>query len=200
MSSRRLSRPAVEVAPHLLGALLHASSPEGEVVVRLTEVEAYGGAGQDAASHAYNGPTPRTSVMFGPPGHFYVYFTYGTHWCANVVTGVEGEASALLLRAGEVVSGVDVARSRRPAARTDRDLARGPARLTMALGVTGAHNGLRIDAPELFLEWPRRQVTGIVTGPRVGITRAIEYPWRFWIDNDPTVSVFRPGRTKSSSG
>ena len=118
-----------EVAPLLLGSVLsHAG-----VSVRLTEVEAYGGA-DDPGSHAFRGRTRRNAVMFGPPGHLYVYFTYGMHHCANVVCGPDGEASAVLLRAGEVVSGHDVARDRRPGS-SDRDLARGPARLCRALAI-----------------------------------------------------------------
>lgn len=132
-----LAGPVVPAARGLLGCLVTA----GGVTVRLTEVEAYGGLGADAASHAHRGRTPRNAVMFGPPGHLYVYFTYGMHWCANVVCGPEGEAAAVLLRAGEVVDGLAAARARRPAARADRELARGPARLTAALGLDGAANG-----------------------------------------------------------
>ena len=113
----RLAADALEVAPALLGRLLVSDSPQGRVAVRLTEVEAYRGEGVDPGSHAYRGRTPRTGVMFGPPGHLYVYFSYGMHWCANVVCGPDGTASAVLLRAGEVVLGHDLARSRRPAAR-----------------------------------------------------------------------------------
>ena len=112
-----LAGPVLEVAPRLLGATLR----HGDVAVRLTEVEAYDGA-NDAGSHAFRGRTPRTAVMFGPPGVLYCYFTYGMHVCCNVVTGPEGAASAVLLRAGEIVEGLDVARSRRPGA-SDRDLA-----------------------------------------------------------------------------
>jgi DNA-3-methyladenine glycosylase len=131
---QRLSRSALEgwstqVAPALLGVRLVSELGGTRVAVRLTEVEAYMG-GQDPGSHAYRGPTPRTTVMFGPAGFLYVYFTYGMHWCANVVCGPDGSASAVLLRAGEVVEGLDAARARRRAARRDEDLARGPARLT----------------------------------------------------------------------
>src|SRR5207245_1342891 len=122
-----LRLPVAEVAPALLGCLLVA----GGVTVRLTEVEAYGGHGADPGSHAHRGPTPRSAIMFGPPGRLYVYFSYGMHWCANVVTGLEGEASAVLLRAGEVIGGLEQARSRRPGSRDD-DLCRGPARLAKA--------------------------------------------------------------------
>src|SRR3954463_1645778 len=121
-------RPVLEVAPDLLGRTLVRMTPDGPITVRLTEVEAYDGP-NDPGSHAYRGSTPRNSVMFGPAAHLYVYFTYGMHWCANAVCGPPGSASAVLLRAGQIVDGVETARSRRAAARLDRDLARGPARL-----------------------------------------------------------------------
>ena len=124
-----LAGPVLDVAPRLLGAVLR----HREVAVRITEVEAYDGP-SDPGSHAAHGRTARNAVMFGPPAHLYVYFTYGMHHCCNVVCGPEGTAAAVLLRAGEVVDGLEVARARRPAARTDRDLARGPARLCGALG------------------------------------------------------------------
>ena len=126
----------LEVAPDLLGATVRHLSPAGPVAVRLTEVEAYAGEA-DPGSHAFRGRTPRTAVMFGPPGRVYVYFTYGMHWCMNLVCGPEGEASAVLLRAGEVVEGADLAAARRTTAKSPRELARGPARLTVALGVDG---------------------------------------------------------------
>lgn len=123
-----LTGPVTEVAPRILGGVLRL----GDVAVRLTEVEAYDGE-RDPGSHAYRGQTARNATMFGPPGHLYVYFTYGMHFCCNVVTGADGAASAVLVRAGEVVDGLDVARSRRPGVK-DRDLARGPARLTSGPG------------------------------------------------------------------
>jgi DNA-3-methyladenine glycosylase len=160
-----LSGPVLEVAPRLLGSVLR----QGEVACRITEVEAYDGSG-DPGSHAFRGPTPRNAVMFGPPGHLYVYFTYGMHFCCNVVCGPEGTASAVLLRAGQVVDGLEVARERRPAARHDRDLARGPARLALAAEPVGR----------------------VLTGPRVGLRHAADRPWRFWVADDPTVSTYRP--------
>ena len=197
-----LERSALEVAPRLLGALVTHESAAGRVTVRLTEVEAYDGA-NDPGSHAYRGQTSRNAVMFGPAGLLYVYFTYGMHWCANVVCGPLGTASAVLLRAGEVVDGVEVARARRPAARTDRDLARGPARLTQALGIDGSHDGASLTGAALQLRprarsLPRRTIS---SGPRVGVSGAggdaTRYPWRFWVMGDPTVSVYRPSVPRS---
>ncbi len=198
-----LERPGLVVAPRLLGALLTHSSPEGSVTVRLTEVEAYDG-GDDPGSHAFRGRTPRNAVMFGPHGVLYVYFSYGMHWCANVVCGPEGRASAVLLRAGEVVAGLDLARARRPSARSDRDLARGPARLTSALGIDGSHDGASLAGPSLQLR-PRGRShprTSISAGPRVGVSGAggdgTAFPWRFWLTGDPSVSAYRPGATRPS--
>jgi DNA-3-methyladenine glycosylase len=185
-----LRGPVVEAARGLLGCRLTANG----VTVRLTEVEAYSGEGDDPASHAHRGRTPRNSVMFGPAGYAYVYFTYGMHWCLNVVCGVEGAASAVLLRAGEVTSGLAVARGRRPAARSDRDLARGPARLCAALKIDGLSNGEPLlDGGPLLLEPPAETVPrrGIHAGPRVGVTGAHERLWRFWLGGDPTVSAYR---------
>ena len=162
------------------------------VSVRLTEVEAYLGE-QDPGSHAYRGPTRRTAVMFGPPGHLYVYFTYGMHTCVNVVCGVEGEATAVLLRAGEVVAGAEVARSRRLTSKSDADLARGPARLCVALGVTLGDDGARLG--ELFrLDLPPHPAVDVATSPRTGVSGAggsDAYPWRFWLPGNPTVSPYK---------
>ena len=186
----RLDGPVDQVAPTLLGAHLVA----GEVVLRLTEVEAYAGEA-DPGSHAFRGRTPRTEVMFGRAGLAYVYFTYGMHWCMNVVTGADGTASAVLLRAGEVVEGLDVARARRPAAK-DRDLARGPARLTKALGVDGSYGGTDLldpGSPLRLLPGERVDPALVRVGPRVGVAGAgAPTPWRFWVDGDPTVSTYRP--------
>ena len=188
-----LERAAEQVAPDLLGALLVC----GGVAVRLTEVEAYAG-GSDPGSHAYRGRTPRTEVMFGPAGHAYVYFSYGMHWCLNVVAGPAGTASGVLLRAGEVVDGLEPARSRRPGTR-DRDLCRGPARLTRALGVTGEHGGLDLldERSPLRLLLPGRRPGAVASGPRVGVAgEGAPTPWRFWVDGDPTVSPYRPAAVR----
>ena len=209
------ARPSVEVAPDLLGSVLEHDTADGLVAVELTEVEAYAGR-SDPASHAYRGKTARNAVMFGPPGHAYVYFTYGMHFCVNVVClGEEGSASAVLLRAGRVIAGEELACARRTRGTTaiaPRDLARGPARLCQALGIDRSQNGadmvsagspLRMlsgagnparsallapgDETLIHPATPRR----IVTGPRVGVSSAAEIPWRFWYDGDPTVSVYR---------
>lgn len=190
-----LAGPVVPAARGLLGCVVTA----GGVRVRLTEVEAYAGVGADEASHAHRGETPRNRVMFGPPGRLYVYFTYGMHWCMNLVCGPDGHPSAVLLRAGEVIEGVELARSRRPAARTFRDLARGPARLVQALDVGKECNGLDACDPASPLRFrPARPVprSRIRRGPRVGLANGAERPWRFWVDGDPTVSIYRPHTPK----
>ncbi|MBO4208255.1 DNA-3-methyladenine glycosylase [Micromonospora echinofusca] len=185
-----LAGPVVPAARGLLGCRLAA----GAVTVRITEVEAYAGTAGDPASHAYRGRTPRNAVMFGPAGYAYVYFTYGMHWCLNVVTGADGEASAVLIRAGEVVDGLAEARARRPAVRRDVDLARGPARLCAALGVDRAVYGSHLlgDGPvRLCPATEPVPESAVVAGPRVGVTGAHDVPWRFWIAGDPTVSAYR---------
>jgi DNA-3-methyladenine glycosylase len=174
--------PSLDVAPRLLNAVLRHDG----VAVRLTEVEAYDGA-NDPGSHAFRGETARNRVMFGPPGRLYVYFTYGMHHCVNLVTGPEGQAAAVLLRAGEVVEGIELARARRPRS-TDRDLARGPARLCQALALDLTHNGVPADLTAG--ERPDR----VETGPRVGLRHAADRPWRFWIAGDRTVSAYRPAK------
>lgn len=190
-----LTGPVEQVAPSLLGALL----VHHDVVLRLTEVEAYAGE-SDPGSHAFRGRTPRTEVMFGRAGIAYVYFSYGMHWCMNVVAGPDGTASAVLLRAGEVVEGLQLARSRRGGS-SDRDLARGPARLTKALGVDGALGGtdLRDPVSPLRLLPPTAPVdpARVSTGPRVGVAGAgAPTPWRFWLAGEPTVSPYRPAVTR----
>jgi DNA-3-methyladenine glycosylase len=186
-----LSGPVLEVAHRLLGATLR----HGDVAVRLTEVEAYDGP-DDPGSHAYRGRTPRNAVMFGPPGRLYVYFTYGMHYCCNVVSGPEGRPSAVLLRAGTVIEGLEEARSRRPRS-SDRDLARGPARLCQALDIGAAHNGADlVDGPvRLELGTPPSAVS---TGPRVGLREAADRPWRFWETGAPSVSAYRPAKRRQA--
>nr|WP_083870089.1 DNA-3-methyladenine glycosylase [Modestobacter marinus] len=186
--------PVDVVAPSLLGCWVVADRPEGQVALRLTEVEAYSGAGEDPASHAHRGPTPRAEIMFGPPGRLYVYFSYGVHWCANVVVGPVGRGAAVLLRAGEVVAGEPLARSRRPAARAARDLARGPARLTQALAIGPDDRGAALLDPASGVRLHRGSPPADVSaGPRVGISVATDLPWRFWETGAPSVSPFRAG-------
>jgi DNA-3-methyladenine glycosylase len=178
------------VARDLLGRLVESRTGEGRVLVRLVEVEAYAGE-DDAASHAWRGVTPRTEVMFGPPGHAYVYFTYGMHWCLNLVCERPGRASAVLLRAAEVVEGADLVRARRGSRPPARRLATGPANLAVALGVDGAWDGLSVvarGAPLRVLAGDPVVDDDVVAGPRVGITRAVETPWRFAVAGNPCVS------------
>ncbi len=192
--SLRLDGRVVAVAPTLLGASLRANG----VTVRLTEVEAYEGE-SDPGSHAFRGRTPRTEVMFGPPGRAYVYFTYGMHWCLNVVCGPDGLASAVLLRGGAIVEGLDLARGRRPRS-SDRDLARGPARLTRALAIDGEYGGADLldpTSPVTLTAGDPVDRACVRTGPRVGVGGVgASTPWRFWIDGEPTVSVYRPAAVR----
>jgi DNA-3-methyladenine glycosylase len=182
------------VAPTLLGCWVVTDRPAGRVALRLTEVEAYAGDGTDPAAHSHRGPTPRAAVMFGPPGRLYVYFSYGVHWCANVVVGAEGQGSAVLLRAGDVVVGEELAASRRPSARTPRDLARGPARLTQALAIGPDDKDADLLDPSSSVRLHRGEPPADVSaGPRVGISVATDLPWRYWDSGAASVSTFRPG-------
>jgi DNA-3-methyladenine glycosylase len=195
------ARTAPDVAPELLGCLLTARSEEGSVTVRITEVEAYAGA-RDPASHAYRGKTARNAVMFGPPGHAYVYFIYGLHYAVNAVCMPEGTGEGVLIRAGEVVDGLALARSRRVASRADADLARGPGRLATALGLTRELNGTDLcGSPGALALEPGRPVAGelIRSGPRVGVSQAADVPWRFHVHGDPTVSPYRPAKPRKSA-
>ncbi len=207
------ARPALAVAAELLGCVLAHQTSAGMVAVMLTEVEAYEGAA-DPASHAYRGQTARNAVMFGAPGHAYVYFTYGMHFCVNLVCLPPGTASAVLLRAGRVIEGVSLATARRAIGRNgarggspERELARGPARLCQALGIGRGLNGadvcdpaspLRILAgpgqprPDVSHEPEASRGLRVSHGPRVGISAAAARPWRFWLTGDPTVSSYRP--------
>lgn len=192
MLGDQLARSSVDAATALLGCTLTHVTEEGTVTVQLTEVEAYAGEA-DPASHAARGRTPRTAVMFGPPGRLYVYLSYGLHWCANVVTGADGEASAVLLRAGRVVEGEFLAQQRRGPRVTTRGLARGPACLTQALGIDKSHNGVEIlGGGSLWLD-PGEVLkpSDIERGPRVGVSLAHEVPWRFWLAGDETVSAYK---------
>ncbi|MYW66666.1 DNA-3-methyladenine glycosylase [Streptomyces sp. SID8379] len=189
-------RPVLDVAPDLLGRVLVRSTPDGPIELRLTEVEAYDGE-NDPGSHAYRGRTARNSVMFAQPGHVYVYFTYGMWHCMNLVCGEEGRASAVLLRAGEITEGAELARARRLSARNDKELAKGPARLATALDVDRALNGTDACAPTgtplTVLHGTPTPTEQVLNGPRTGVSGAGGvHPWRFWIANDPTVSPYRP--------
>jgi DNA-3-methyladenine glycosylase len=212
------ARPSEVVAPDLLGCVLEHETPDGLVAVELTEVEAYAGE-TDPASHAYRGMTARNAVMFGPPGYAYVYFTYGMHFCVNVVCMPEGIARAVLLRAGRVVAGEPLARRRRagrraeagpPGVISERDLARGPARLCQALAIDRTQNGADLCSPASELRLrpagtslqagvarAAGEAAAIEAGPRVGISAAADIPWRFWLADDPTVSAYRPYKSRS---
>jgi DNA-3-methyladenine glycosylase len=181
-----LAGDPLDIAPWLLNKVLVVGGRSGRIV----EVEAYKGS-EDPASHAFRGLTPRTTVMFGPPGFLYVYFTYGMHWCANVVCRPEGEAGAVLVRALEPLQGIEAMRLDRSAARRDRDLCNGPAKLCQALGISGTDNGTDLLARRARVRLlddgtppPRRPAQG----PRIGIKVATENPWRFWVDGNPNVS------------
>ena len=195
-----LQRPASAVAPELLGSMVvsgASNDPAGCVVLRIVEVEAYGG-GDDPASHAYRGPGRRNATMFGPPGRAYVYFTYGMHWCLNVVCAPAGTPSAVLLRAGVVQAGGQVVATRRSGVRP-LDWARGPARLTRALGVDGSLDGCNLTdpaAPLRLLRGPLLPPGQVRSGPRVGVSGGPEVPWRFWVAGEPGVSAYRAGRPR----
>ena len=187
-----LAAPSMEVAPRLLGCVIEHETTQGTVAVRLTEVEAYHGE-LDPGSHAFRGRTPRNAVMYGDPGFVYVYFTYGMHYCMNLVCEPAGTASAILLRAGEVVEGIDLATDRRRGGSL-RELARGPARLTVALGIARDDNGRDACDPSSTLRVRAGAPIApnvILAGPRVGVAAGADTPWRFWIDGDPTVSAYR---------
>lgn len=193
-----LSTDVLAAAVRLLGCTVEADTPDGTVAVRLVEVEAYRGA-DDPASHSFRGCTPRNAVMFGPAGHLYVYFVYGMHFCANVTCLDDGEPGAVLLRAGEVLSDPATARIRRPTARRDVDLARGPARLASLLGLTREHDGLDVTSeasPVRVRAGARVPAALIRSGPRVGVAAARDTPWRFWVDGSAAVSPYRPGRVR----
>lgn len=197
-----LDRDVLTAAVRLLGCTVEADTPEGPVAVRLVEVEAYRGA-DDPASHSFRGRTPRNAVMSGPPGHLYVYFVYGMHFCANVSCLPDGEPAAVLLRAGEVVSDLAAARVRRPTARRPADLARGPARLAALLGLDRSATGLDLLAPTSRVRLHAEQAVDpqrVRSGPRVGVAAGHDTPWRFWLAGSPAVSPYRPGRRAPAAG
>lgn len=182
--SRRLNGRALTVAPELLGSMLRVGDRAGRIV----EVEAYEGT-NDGASHAARGLTARNEVMFGPAGRLYVYRIYGMHWCANVVCGPRDVPGAVLIRAVEPVDGVDFMWPARPKARKETDLGSGPGKLCAALGIDGSHDGtdlLADTAPVRLLVGRRPDV--VMTGPRIGITKATDRHWRFAEAGNPHVS------------
>lgn len=209
---RELAALPLEVAPRLLGGILRVTVDGGgvndTVAVRITEAEAYHGLGTgdiaDPGSHARMGETARNATMWGEPGHLYVYLSHGIHSCVNVVCGPAGVAGGVLLRAGEIMEGSDAAARRRPAARSPRELARGPGRLGSAVGLRhpehdgiDAVNGAPLAGAMATLELLDQPTLGVATGPRVGVAGVAgtgAFPWRFWIAGDPTVSPFRWGR------
>lgn len=194
LTQQQLAIDPVDAAKLLLGCVLEVDTPDGLIGVRLVETEAY--RADDPASHSYRGKTARNAVMFGPAGFLYVYFIYGMHYCINVVCMADGAAGAVLFRAGEVVTGIDIAHKRRPAARNAVELAKGPARLTSLLGLTLADNGanlLSADSPIRLLSAEPLPAESIRSGPRVGIATAMDRPWRFWVADSPAVSNYRRG-------
>lgn len=192
-------QPATEVAPQLLGGLIRVDG----VTLRITEVEAYLGVGIDPGSHAFRRKGQKNATMFGPSGRLYAYFTYGMHVCANVVCSPEGQASAVLLRAGAIIEGLEVARARRLTSRDDADLARGPARLTVALGITLDDDGNDLESGRVKLELPSIR-SPFEQSARTGVSGpggAASFPWRFWIPGEPSVSPYRkhPGTKRERS-
>jgi DNA-3-methyladenine glycosylase len=187
------ARPALDVARDLMGLVLVRRSPKGTVAGRIVEAEAYIGS-EDRACHAWRGKTPRNAVMFGPPGHAYIYFVYGMHWCLNLVTDREGVPSAVLLRAVEPVEGIEWMRARRPKARSDRQLTSGPARLCQAFALDGSLNGADLCLPDspILVEDRGLGHGPIVATPRIGVDYAGEWapkPFRLHDASSPFVSV-----------
>ncbi|MGO2030828.1 MAG: DNA-3-methyladenine glycosylase [Glutamicibacter ardleyensis] len=209
MDREFFSHDALEVAPKLLGARFGVQGPAGLVTLRITEVEAYLGVGTtgpyDPGSHSKDRRTERNASMFLDAAHVYVYFSYGMHYAINFVCSPSGIASGVLIRAGEIVEGMDIARQRRVSRRTengpgitDRQLARGPGNVAQALGITRAeHDGKDLFRAPFSLHAPAQPPARIASGPRVGVAGRAggsDYPWRFWLPGDPTVSAFRRGR------
>lgn len=196
---KRLTKPfyardALTVAEELIGCLFVRVAPEGRMAVRIVETEAYRGR-IDPGSHGYRGVTPRTEVMYGPPGHLYVYFTYGMHWCANVVCGRDGECEAVLLRAGEPVEGEELMFANRPGVTNPRLLASGPARMAQALGIDKRHNGATLLRGGQFYCAEDAATDPVRRGPiarttRIGLAtgRGDEIPWRFVVTGHPHAS------------
>lgn len=190
------ARPAPEVARDLIGKLLHRH--DDGITVRIVETEAY--RQDDPACHAHRGMTQRNAPLFGPPGHAYVYFSYGMHWCLNMVSGEEGWGEGCLLRAAEPVAGLEMIRERRGAQHAERDLLRGPGRLGQALGLAREHSGLDVCDGALLSLSDDGARPKVAAGPRVGVALAADVPWRFWASDSPLVSVYkRSPRAPASS-
>lgn len=200
-----LNNRASVVAPLLLGWRLSRRSAEGIVTIEITETEAYEGE-VDPASHAFRGLTDRTQAMFGPTGVLYIYRSYGNHWACNIVSHTPEGSGGVLLRAGKVVDGLELAHARRERVPRKQDvarkvplkdaqLARGPGNLAAALGLTNDHYGFSLtqENPEVSLEYPGAASSSskIAAGPRVGVSEAADWPWRFWIAGEPSVSAYR---------
>jgi DNA-3-methyladenine glycosylase len=186
-------RATLEVTRDLLAKILVRRLPDAVLKARLVEVEAYTGQ-SDPGSHAFRGRTRRTEVMFGPPGHLYVYFTYGMHHCMNVVTETEGIAGAVLLRAAEPLEGVDrMERARGP--RSPVDLCNGPAKLCQAFGITRAQNGQDLEGPDIWIEDDGEVAHNVAISARVGLTAGRELPFRFYMADNSYVSPGRPSAT-----
>jgi DNA-3-methyladenine glycosylase len=183
-------RDSLAVAPELLNKVLVTGVGRQRVAARIVEVEAYCGA-DDPGSHSFRGPTARNATMFGPPGHLYVYFTYGMHWCANAVCGPGRSPHAVLLRAGAPLDGVEVMRARRIAARRDRDLCSGPARLAQAFGIDRAFDGADlVKGPLRIVDDgnPPPERPGISTRIGLSVGRGEDLPWRYVVAGDPNLS------------
>lgn len=203
---------ALEVAPHLLGCELTVTTARGSVTVRLTEVEAYGDQGEDPGAHSYKGRTPRNASLFGPPRHAYIYQSYGIHYCLNLTAHAAG-AGGVLLRAAEVLDGRDLAVERRGGKDTGAKLLSGPGRLGQGLGVTLPMDGSPLDISQYtpehnpnqeisFVLSPASSSDGVRSGPRVGVSGvggSQQFPWRFWLDGDRSVSAYRPGKNVPQS-
>lgn len=179
------TKPAPELARDLLGCILVHDSPEGKTSGIIVETEAY--SQEDAASHSYRGETPRNSVMFGPAGHAYVYFTYGMHYCFNVVSGQPGHGQAVLLRALQPLDGIELMRQRRKQDQ-DKQLCNGPAKLVQSMGITKQDYGKPLFKGDLRIEQQLQQHMSISEGPRIGISKAVDVPWRFWLTDNPFIS------------
>ena len=198
------SRPVLEVARELVGSILVRRLDSGSLLAgRLVEVEAYLGDGSDPSAHSHGGPTNRNRSMFGPPGRLYAYRIYGIHTCVNIVCDAPGVGSAILLRAAEPLVGADLMRAHRGLADTARakQIASGPGRLAQAFGFELAHDGASVTAAELCIRAPTpgQPVLAVQTGPRVGISKAVERPYRFFAKDDPWVSASRTPKKKKKT-